>query len=366
MRKYALYALALALLAAGIYAALRTGTASRLCPSFFCPPDRAGEMRERTVGEYHYNYKGDPGLPLFSWVYAGFLTDEKGGLYQFSCTYYSEESTYYSGFLVLLKKLNKDRTGGKILYKFSWKEGVPRFTESAGSVRITAGSAARGFEINVTESSHTLKVWKGDGFRLDLSFEERMDPVFIYNRGNPIPLPNGGHLFLVDDFIHGEGSLKLGGSISGVGADLTHERVYSPIDQWQFNYEDWLCVFHKDFYALFFITGERGLAEVDKGLSEGFVYFRKEKKYIPLDHLEVRYAMTTRTRILKKDSLVSMETPVSFSAEALGEDLKFNFNFEGIGEPEERELAMTGRGFIEYKGKRTDYDPVLAWEEFMR
>ena len=366
MRKYTLYFLALTLLAAGIYAALRTGIASRLYPSVFRAPDRAGEMRARSVNEYHYNYKDEAGLPLFSWVYAGFLTDEKGGLYQFSCTYYSEESTYYPGFLVLLKKLNKDRSGGKILYKFSWKEGTPRFTESPGSVKIAAGSAARGFEINVTESRHTLKVWKGAEFSLDLSFEERMDPVFIYNRGNPIPLPGGGHLFLVDDFIHGEGSLKLGGSVSAVGADLTHERVYSPIDQWQFNYEDWLCVFHKDFYALFFITGERGLEEGDKGLSEGFVYFRKEKKYIPLHHLDIRYAMTTRTRILKKDSPVSMETPVSLSAQALGEDLKFNFNFEGIGGPEERELAMTGRGFIEYKGKRTDYDPVLAWEEFMR
>src|SRR3989338_8474037 len=143
MKKYTLYFLALTLLAAGIYAALRTGTASRLYPSVFRAPDRAGEMRARSVNEYHYNYKNETGLPLFSWVYAGFLTDEKGGLYQFSCTYYSEESTYYSGFLVLLKKLNKDRTGGKILYKFSWKEGVPRFTESAGSVRITRSEERR-------------------------------------------------------------------------------------------------------------------------------------------------------------------------------------------------------------------------------
>lgn len=366
MKKPVLYALALFLAAAGIYAAVRSGTASRLCPSFFCPPDRAGELMERNVDEYHYNYKNDPGLPLFSWVYAGFLTDEKGGLYQFSCTYYSEESTYYPGFLVLLKKLNKDGSGGRILHKFAWKDGPPRFTESKGSVRVSAGSPARGFEINVTGSGHTLKVWKGGAFALDLSFEERMDPVFIYNRGNPIPLPNGGQLFLVDDFIHGEGSLRLGAAFSRVGADITHERVYSPIDQWQFNHEDWLCVFHEDFYALFFITGEYGLEGGDRRMAEGFVYYRKEKKYIPLDHLEVRYAMTARARILKRDSPVSMESPVSMTAEALGEDLKFNFNFEAMGGPEERELAMTGRGFIEYKGKRTDYDPVLAWEEFMR
>lgn len=366
MKKALLYALALLLAAAGIYAAVRSGTAWRLLPDFFPLPDRAGEIRERTVEEYHYIYKNEPGLPLFSWVYAGFLTDEKGGLYQFSCTYYSEESPYYPGFLVTLKKLNKDRTGGKVLQKFSWKEGIPRFAESAGSVRITAGSAARGFEINVTDSRHTLKIWRGREFSLDLSFDERMDPVFIYNRGNPIPLPNGGRLFLVDDFIHGEGSLRLGAAVLGVGADITHERVYSPIDQWQFSYEDWLCVFHKDFYALFFITGDSGLEGGYRGLSEGFVYFRKEKKYVPLDHLEVRYAMTARTRILKRDSLVAMESPVSLSAEALGDDLKLNFNFEAIGRPDERELPMTGRGFIEYKGKRTDYDPILAWEEFMR
>ena len=138
------------------------------------------------------------------------------------------------------------------------------------------------------------------------------------------------------------------------------------MDQWQFTYEDWLCVFHKDFYALLFITGDRNPAGVAFGLADGFVYFRKERKYIPLDHLDVKYAMTTRTRILKRGSLVGMETPVSLSAEALGEDLKLNFNFEGIGGADERELPMTGRGFIEYKGKRTDYDPVLAWEEFMR
>ncbi|MDD5209734.1 MAG: hypothetical protein PHV36_10135 [Elusimicrobiales bacterium] len=366
MKRSIAYALALALIGAAVYAAMRTGTAARVCPSFFCPPDRAGELKERTLNEYHYNYKDDRGLPLFSWVYAGFLSDDKGGLYQFSCTYYGEESTYYPGFLVLLKKMNKDGTGGKVIHKFSWKEGPPRFTESADLVRVAAGSPARGFEINVTGSRHTLKVWRGTDFSLDLSFDERMDPVFIYNRGNPIPIPTGGQLYLVDDFMHGEGSLKLGASAARVGADVTHERVYSPIDQWQFTYEDWLCVFHKDFYALLFITGERGLEGGDRHLPDGFVYFRKEKKYVPLDELEVRYAMTAQTRILKKDSPVMMETPVSLSASASGKKLKLSFNFEGMGPPEERELAMTGRGYIEYKGKKTEYDRLLAWEEFMR
>lgn len=366
MKRSALYALALLLAAAGIYAGVRSGTAWRLFPAFFSPPDKAGIKYERALNEYHYNYKDNLDLPLFSWVYAGFLTDGKGGLYQFSCTYYGEDSSYYPGFLVLLKKLRKDGSGGEVLYKFGWMDGIPEFTESAGSVLIKAGSRARGFEINVTGTRHTLRVWKGEGFRLDLSFGERMDPVFIYNRGNPIPLPDGGRILLVDDFIHGEGSLKLGRSATAVSADIAHERVYSPIDQWQFSYEDWLCVFHKDFYALFFITGDSGLEGGYHGLSEGFVYFRKEKRYIPLDELDVRYAMTSRARILRRGAAAEMEMPVSLSAKATGKELRIDLNFEAIGGPEERELAMTGRGSIEYKGKRTDYDPVLAWEEFMR
>lgn len=366
MKKMIPYALALALLAAAAYAALRSGTAAQLCPSFFRPPDKAGKLYGRTLNEYHYNYKDQLELPLFSWVYAGLLSDEKGGLYQFSCTYYGEDSSYYPGFLVLLKKLGKDGRPGEVVHKFGWKEGIPKFTESPGSVRVTAGSPARGFEIEVTGSSHTLRVWKGSGFRLDLSFDERMDPVFIYNRGNPIPLPNGGKIFLVDDFIHGEGSLRLGSSALRVGADIAHERVYSPVDQWQFTYEDWLCVFHKDFYALFFITGERVLEADGRRMAEGFVYFRKEKKYIPLDQLDVRYVMTARTRVLKRDAVLDMEMPLALSASGLGKKLRIELNFESLDKPEERELPMAGRGFIEYKGRRTSYDGVLAWEEFMR
>jgi len=367
MKKIVPALIACTALIAGAFITSNIGFITRAYFARQAAPQRGGldGIHTPAVNEYRFHYKDEAQFPLFSWIYAGFITDRKGAVYQFSCTYYAGPSSYYAGHMVFLKKLTGGKTGGEVLYKFDWKADEMRFSGTPGSVRFEAGSKKRGFEINVSAARHTLKIWRGAEFALDLAFE-RMEPAFFYNHGDPIPLPSGDKLMLMDDFMGGKGSLRLGGVRTAVSADVAHERVYSPADQWQFGYEDWLCVFHEDFYALIFITGERDRQGPGYGIRNGFVYFRKDKKYVPLDEMTVSDLKTEEVAVLKRGVSVRMKAPLSLRAEASGGNIRFEFDFERLGGAEERELAMKGRGSIEYNGARTNYDRVLAWEEFMR
>ncbi len=362
MRKRTLF---LAVLAAFVAGGLVTWQAARLIPEDgvdrWNAKNQCSRIHKPTLEEYGTHYRGDPGYPMFSWWYSGFLSSSDGHTFMFRLSMFPPHSSHYPGGaldVVQVDFSDRGTTRESPAYRVSWKFDEIHFDETPDQVVATVPGTP-GFVVTVTPVSHRISV-STPAFSCDLELEG-MDPVFFWNEGNPVAMPNSHNLMIgFEDFMSASGTLRHGEKPFEVVGDIVNERIFFDGDKWGWYEEDWLALTHPAFYCLLFQVKFR-VDEQERDYKEGFLYLREEDAYIPLTDLSIVHRRTGPGAIEGQPVAV----PSEIAIRAANRELLMTGLLQSVGRSG-REIAFQGDVLIQVRQFEHAYSEVMGWDEVMR